>query len=339
MEDNVTTKSTKNEILDAYNAALKKVKQLEKEKPAQTHETEAKKETVGRAKEETPENIVTRLSGLKLETSAAFDKLEKSYLQEQYRLADLEKAIGIETAHLESLYNIKIELDSLAALLIAQKEKRKQLEEDFVNRKIGLDNEILETKSAWEKDRKFFELTKKEEQERVQKERKREEEDFQYTLQLNRKKDADIYTAEHNALVKEIEYKKETFELEIATRETKLAAAENELATLQNESKDFSTRLLLATEEAQTNTTKSLKREFEFEKQLLQKETEGVLNLKLQIIGTLEQRIKELENMVLQSQSKAVTAESSVKDIAMKAIESATKVTVFDKGNYGANMP
>ncbi len=51
MPEEVSIKSTKNEILDAYNNMLKKVKQLEKEKPAQSREAEERKETVVKAKE------------------------------------------------------------------------------------------------------------------------------------------------------------------------------------------------------------------------------------------------------------------------------------------------
>lgn len=331
MSEEISTKNTKNEILDAYNNMLKKVKQLEKEKPAQSREAEERKETVAKAKEETEENIVNRLSSLKLETATTFDKLEKSFLQEQRRLSQMQQAIETETKHLEDLYNIKAETDTLAALILTQKEKRLQYETDMAKRKEDFDNEIFEIRSSWDKERKTYELTKKEDQERIQKDRKREEDDYRYNLQQTRKKEQDVYNANKEALDKELSERKVLFEKEIAEREKNLAAAEQEMDILRKESAEFVAKLNQAVQQAEENLTTSLKRENDFEKKLLLKETEGILQLKEQTIGTLQQRIKELEDMLKQQQSKADAADKNVKDIAIKAIESSAKVTVWEK--------
>lgn len=337
MPEEISTKSTKNEILEAYNAMLKKVKQQEKEKPAQSREAEERKETVSKAKEETEENIVTRLSSLKLETGSTFDKLEKSFLQEQRRLHQIQQAIDTETKHLEDLYNIKTETDTLAALILTQKEKRQQFETDMAKRKEDFDNEIFEIRTLWDKERKTYELTKKEEQERLQKERKREEEDYRYNLELTRKKDTDLYNANKEALDKELSERKTSFEKEITEREKNLATAEQELETLRKENAGFTNKLNEAVQQAEERMTASLQRENDFEKKLLLKENEGILQLKEQTIGTLQQRIKELEDMLKQQQSKAEAADKNVKDIAIKAIESSAKVTVYEKAAGGAN--
>ncbi len=331
MSEEVSIKSTKNEILDAYNNMLKKVKQLEKEKPAQSREAEERKETVAKAKEETEENIVNRLSSLKLETATTFDKLEKSFLQEQRRLSQMQQAIETETKHLEDLYNIKAETDTLAALILTQKEKRQQYETDMAKRKEDFDNEIFEIRSSWDKERKTYELTKKEDQERIQKDRKREEDDYRYNLQQTRKKEQDVYNTNKEALDKELSERKVLFEREIAEREKNLAAAEQEMVILRKESAEFAAKLNQAVQQAEEHLTTSLKRENDFEKKLLLKENEGILQLKEQTIGTLQQRIKELEDMLKQQQSKADAADKNVKDIAIKAIESSAKVTVWEK--------
>ncbi len=338
MTEEISTKNTKNEILDAYNAMLKKVKQLDKEKPAQSREAVERKETVAKAKEETEENIVNRLSSLKLETATTFDKLEKSFLQEQRRLSQIQQAIDTETKHLEDLYNIKAETDTLAALILTQKEKRQQFETDMVKRKEDFDNEIFEIRMSWDKERKAYELTKKEEQERLQKERKREEDDYRYNLELTRKKDTDLYNANKETLEKELTERKILFEKEITEREKNLAASEQELETLRKESAGFADKLNLAVQQAEERLTTSLQRENDFEKKLLLKENEGILLLKEQTIGTLQQRIKELEDMLKQQQSKAEAADKNVKDIAIKAIESSAKVTVYEKAAGTANI-
>ena len=340
MPEEISLKSTKNEILDAYNAMLKKVKQQEKEKPAQSREAEERKETVAKAKEETEENIVTRLSSLKLETATTFDKLEKSFLQEQRRLSQMQQAIETETKHLEDLYNIKAETDTLAALILTQKEKRQQFEADIAKKKEDFDNEMFDVKTTWDKERKTYELTKKEEQERLQKDRKREEDDFKYNLELSRKKDRDVYNANKETLDKELSDRRILFDKDIAEREKNLFAAEQELETLRKESAGFADKLNDAIQQAEERLTISLQRENDFEKKLLLKENEGLMQLKEQTIGTLQQRIKELEDMLKQQQGKADAADKNVKDIAIKAIESSGKVTVYEKaaGNVNTNQ-
>ena len=337
MTEEISIKSTKNEILEAYNTMLKKVKQQEKEKPAQSREAEERKETVAKAKEESEENIVNRLSSLKLETATTFDKLEKSFLQEQRRLSQMQQAIDTETKHLEDLYNIKSETDTLAALILTQKEKRQQFEADMAKKKDDFDNEIFEIRTSWDKERKTYELTKKEELERLQKERKREEDDYHYNLQLSRKKDNDLYNANKDALDKELFDRKILFEKEITEREKNLATAEQELETLRKENAGFADKLNEAVQQAEERLTTSLQRENEFEKKLLLKENEGILQLKEQTIGTLQQRIKELEDMLKQQQSKADASDKNVKDIAIKAIESSSKVTVYEKAAGATN--
>lgn len=340
MPEEPSIKSTKNEIFDAYNAMLKKVKQLEKEKPAQSREAEERKETVSKAKDETEENIVNRLSLLKLETASTFDKLEKSFLQEQRRLSQMQQAIDTETKHLEDLYNIKAETDTLAALILAQKEKRQQFDADISKKKEDFDNEMFESKAAWDKERKAYEINKKEEQERLQKERKREEDDFRYNLVMTRKKDSDIYNATKEALEKELTERKIAFDKEITEREKNLSASEQELETLRIESTGFATKLNEAVQQAEERLTISLQRENDFERKLLLKENEGLMRLKEQTIGTLQQRIKELEDMLKQQQSKADASDKNVKDIAIKAIESSSKVAVWEKssGGIGTNQ-
>ncbi len=339
MTEEVSIKSTKNEILEAYNNLLKKVKTTEKEKPAQIREAEENKAIVNKAKEENEENIVTRLSTLKIDTAASFDKLEKLFLQEQRRLSNLQQAIDIETKHLEDLYAIKAETDTLATLILAQKDKREQFETEMSNKKDELNNEIFEIKSDWEKERKTYELNRKEEQERLEKIKKREEDEYKYNLALTRKKEQDAYEANKQMLENELAEKKISFEKEIAEREKQLTDAEQELFQLRKENENFPARLEKAVKEAQEKAISHLQRENDFDKKLLLKEHEGTLSLKEQTITTLQQRIRELEDLLKQQQNKAETADKNVKDIAIKAIESSSKINIWEKSAEKSKDP
>jgi uncharacterized protein YoxC len=74
----------------------------------------------------------------------------------------------------------------------------------------------------------------------------------------------------------------------------------------------------------------NLNTQYEFEKQLTQKHTEGEFKLKDQTIQTLNARIKELEQTIKDLNQKVQNADTSVKDIAIKAIESSGKMKIYE---------
>ena len=69
----------------------------------------------------------------------------------------------------------------------------------------------------------------------------------------------------------------------------------------------------------------------QFEKELKETEVEGELKLKAQTIDMLKTKIKEMETAIKDMSQKTITAESSVKDIAIKAIESSSKSYIVEK--------
>ena len=60
------------------------------------------------------------------------------------------------------------------------------------------------------------------------------------------------------------------------------------------------------------------------------KDLDGQLKLKNLEIESLKNKIQELQQQVESDSTKANTAEKSVKDIALKAIENSTKVQIID---------
>lgn len=78
--------------------------------------------------------------------------------------------------------------------------------------------------------------------------------------------------------------------------------------------------------------TEKLETTHEFAMKLREKEVEGELKLKDQTIAALNNKIKEMENSFKEMTEKTRRAESSVNDIALKAIESSSsKPYVIDR--------
>src|SRR5665648_522900 len=337
MTTEINLKNTKNEILSAYEDALKKIQNLKTAEPKQVQEEKQQQEVVKKASGNTTEGIVNGITALKLNVAKELDKLSELLTSEYKKLEDIQSAMRLEKQNLEELYQLSANADSLAAMLQAQKEKKALFEVEMTDRrsafdekmkadKLGFDEKIknesesFETsmrsqKELWKTEQQKWTEQQKELKEKNEKDRKREEEEYVYNLKLTRKKESDLYEENKASLEKTLAEKKTNFDKEIAQREAEVVAAENELKELRTKNASFPSETEKAVTVAVKNVTEKLQAEFRFEKELTAKQTEGELKLKEQTIETLKSKIKDME--------------ASVKDIAMKAIESSGKMQMI----------
>jgi hypothetical protein len=223
MEPIVSSKSTKNKILEAYEALLKKVQEKKTEEPKKVQEQQQKLELTTKAKSLSNEGIVKNIAELKVSVSSALDKLGEQFVVEYKKFEELQLAIGIEKQSLEDLYQLSANTDSLAVMLLAQKETRERFDAEMDQRKKELgdkinsekekhETEMLEKRARWKKEQDEYALALKEEQGTNKKERLREEEEYQYVLKMTRKKEMDQYEEKKQKLEKDLEDKKASFE-------------------------------------------------------------------------------------------------------------------------------
>lgn len=329
----VSGKSTKNEILKAYNELLAKIKY---EKPLDRQE-EGKKEKEGRivkdASQNSTEKIVKGLAEIKLEIGNSLDTLEERLISEFKKLTELQQAIEIEQKDLENIHEIKVCADGLAALLQAQKEKRLQFEREMEEKKNIFETEMAQKRLQWKKEQDDFELSRKEKDLRLKKEREREEEEYTYALQLKRKKDNDSYEAKRSALEKELNEKRATVERELSDREAFLSSKEKELEDLKAQVAEFPKQLEKAIKDTEKSVMEKLEFTYKHQAELAAKEIEGERKLNKQLISALEAKIKEQDEYISQLTQKADQAGKQVQNIAIKAIEGASSQRIFSK-NY-----
>lgn len=342
MEKKVNLTNTKAQIFEAYNKLLKQLEEKAADNPKEVREREEKQKTVEKAAANNEPAITKNITSLKSNVGDVLDKIEENLLAEYKRLSEIREAINIEKKNLKELYEISAGTDTLAAILLAQKEKRQQfdiemeqaqkdLKEDLAAKKAAFEEEMSRQKAQWEAEKKAMQTELKEEKEQIQKERKREEEEYKYSLEQNRKKEQDAYELKKAAQERELTEKKAAFEKEIAEREASVLAAEEELITLRQKAEQFPKELEKAIKDTEKQVTETLETKYKFEKELLAKETEGELKLRDQSIKTLEGKIKEQETLIKQLTQKADSSEKTVKDIAIKALDSASKIPMTGK--------
>lgn len=327
----LSTKNTKNEILAAYEELLQKTQESKTEEPKKVQEKQLQETIVKNAAASSYDGIVKNMSNLKIELSSSLDKLGDKFVSEFKKFEELQQAIQIEKKALEDLYQLSANADSLSVMLLVQKEKKQQYEEEMAGLKSKFEEEMALTRLQWKKQQEETAEKLKEEADAVKKNRQREEEDYQYNLKLTRKKETDLYEEKKSKLEKELADKKAAFEKEFASREAQIKNAESELAELKARNEAFPAEMEKAVSAAVKNVTEKLKTEYGFEKELTAKQVEGDLKLKDQTILTLQSKIKDMELTIKELTAKANTAEASVKDIAIKAIESSSKIQLVEK--------
>ena len=222
------------------------------------------------------------------------------------------------------LYEIKINTDSLAALLHAQKEKGCAFDADMKERSVAFEQEMTQKRVIWKKEHDEFELSRKEYEQQTRKSRQREEDEYIYQRDLARQKERDQYSLEKELLEKELSTKRTALEQEFATREANIATQEQEFNALKQKAEQFPEQLQKAIQDTTSTVTERLAFKFDYETKLAQKEVEGERKLSHQMITALEAKIAQLESQAKHLSDKSNQANLQVQDIAVKAIESAS---------------
>ena len=287
MEQEISSKNTKAQIIEAYEKLLEKVKNAKADVPKQVQEEKQRKETVGKVEQVTNKGIVKEIGGLRTNLNSSLEELENNLLEEFKKLEEIRQAIIIEKQNLKDLYELSATTDSLAAMLLAQKEQKENFEAEMAAKKEAFETEMKELREAWKTEKEKTLTEQKEQLEELKKNRKREEEEYLYKLKVERQREQDEYESEKAKLEKQISEKRTAFNQEMAKRETDIVNAEAELTELRKHREEFPKQLEKAVAEKETEVTGRLKTQFEFESKLLEKQNEGELKLKEQTIVSL----------------------------------------------------
>ncbi len=319
----VSEKSTKSQILQAYDEALAKLKEQKHEDRKAEKKKEDEQKIVKQASENSLEKIVNSIGQTKIEIINALDVVGDNLSSEYKKFEEIKSAIEIEQKYLEDIYEIKVTADTLSAMFLTQKEKDANFKTEMENKKTSFEEEMLQKKLQWKLEQDNYENTKKERDTQLKKERQREEEDYNYNLLLKRKKDSDTYSEQKELLEKELVDKRTTVEKELTEREKIVAAKEKELAELKTKVENFSKELESAVKETEKSVIEKIEFKFRHQSELSQKEIEGERNLHKQLVQSLENKITEQTEQIKQLVLKVNESGQQVQTIAIKAIESA----------------
>ena len=317
----VTMKSTKQQIFDAYQEALKKSQEMDalKESPADKIEKERKEAVVANADKAVDSNIFN-------------EEITKQY-------QDLKEAIAMKKAELKDLYNIEAQAASLAAIINAAKEKKYQLDEEYKANKAlqeeerkkaveEKEQELEELQASIETVKEQIQVVRKEEISKVNKERKREEEEYAYKLQRERKKENDAWEDEKAAREKEVAIREANAEAMLAEAESKV----EELQSLKEKVDQIPTLIAEAETRGQEAGEKAAGKEYGYQKTMYEKEKEYEIGKLQDQVDRLTEAKEDAETKAWQLQEKLDEAYAKMNALASDTVKANGSVKIVSSG-------
>jgi hypothetical protein len=265
--------------------------------------TKRKKETILDAINDLkPSDVVEEIGNLQntLQSTLAGLSAQISSKVEQMRTVD--EAIQIKETELTELYDIEREAMSLEDM------KAKHTSE----------------KEAWlkEAERRNDEW----EQEEAEMERKfqRMQEEHNYTNARQIKQSQDDFNAETTRRRRDEEMRQDSLERQWKDRENELVIKEQKLAEIQTEINGFNDKLKSEISKAEAIVTNRLKKEYEHQMAILQKDIDAERNLHDTKISALDDTILNLNNQINDLQIQLSAARADVKEVTSAALQSAS---------------
>jgi hypothetical protein len=322
-------KNAKGESLRAYNEMRQRLKEQKEEDVRQEKMFDDERKTVQAALEEPDDEIAKSLTDIKIQIGKALDEVAQKRQEQFKKLVDIEKAIIIETKNLEELYEITRCAESLTALVRSQQEQRENFEKEMGKKKSDFDAEMAEARQTWSKERDTIEEELDERKTRVERERKQEEEDYTYKLNKKRQAEIDAYEAKKCTLEKDLKDRREAFEKEFGTREAALKSQEKEFDDLRKKAQNYPAELDKAVKETEKSVRDKIELLYKHQSEILHKEIDGERKLHAQTVASLEAKMAEKDALIAQLTQKVNETGKQVQDIAVKAIDGASRLRVI----------
>ena len=322
----ITMKSTKQEIMEAYEEAMKKIA-----------ETEAgKDDPVAAAKVENDKKIIESA-----DTVAEGSILNPAIIS-QYN--DLKTAIQMKKEELNNLYGIEVEANSLVAIINAHKDKDTELKEKYNTKMKELDVSANERAEKLNNDIAALEQKKhdlivatsveyEELKKELDKQRKREEEEYEYNLKRTHQIAEDQWNDE-----------KATREKELTEREAAVRADEAELAEktsyieeLEKKVEEIPTLIQEATNAGIEKGKADANKSNAFEVRALKQKSDYDTQILKDKVDRLYSEVDSLKAEKADLQAKLDDAYAQMRELAAETVKSTGSVKILSGQNNAVN--
>jgi len=328
----INMSNTKKEMLDVYREMKRQIEAKEKEliNAEKSKKELAKKAALAAAETQVAQDPIHRIHDLRSSLNKELSSLAEKFEEELETYRKVQSAVQEKQESLKSVYDIEAAASDLAALIQAQQMKKEKFDDEMNLQQSEFDQKMTELRESWDKEQANRTAQLKEEKEQLKKQKEREEADYEYNLHRDREQRRNKLEDDLQALQKEINQKKETFEQEISSRDTELkrkeieaAQKEQEFDELSKEVESFPSRLEAKVKAVVNETTARLTADFGKNEMLLKANFGGEKNVLLSKIESLQNLVQSQTKQISELSRKHEQAYEKVQDIANKAISSA----------------
>ena len=342
MNKKLTDKSTKAEILEAYKEAAQEkaalelqIKQLNAspKQPAAAPEkpiVEAQKPMALTQTQQKMQSTIDNLILLQFGFGGAVSELSEKLTSEAAKLEELRRTVGEEIQQLQELHSLEdVAEDTLDNLIQQYEESAKTFTNELSEQRDTVEQELWEQHQAWEKEQELQKLAVKERDENQRKASNRDEELYNYDLELQRNLDIEEYDQRQERLHKDIEESEREQEKQWAEREKLIAEREKVSAEVKAKVEAFPKELEANIKNGKDSGRNIGNYQAKIKSDLLLKDMEGQKqNYELQIQGML-QTMQNQDARIASLSKQLDSALKQVQDLAVKAIEGSSNLSSF----------
>ena len=299
----VSQKSTKKAIWEAYQAVLHGVAQKEKSDENQHSMVGSlyseEEKIVEQVNMVTVEKAMGDIGQLKISMASALNNFGDKISEELKKLEAVNKAIALKNERLKNLYNIESEAVSLFGLIEAKEKERASLETSFQKEKERLEQEIVYAKKQHE----------------------REENEYQYQLKITRQQEQDEQDFKNKVKERDFNEKLTVKQKELSVREAKITEQEGEIKEMKSRFEKFPDEIEKVKSQSYVLAQKELESWFENQKDLLEKDHSKEVEIAKLKNSSLEDIIKKQQTQINNLESQLSLALAKAQELAVKIIE------------------
>lgn len=323
--------AVKQELLDTVAETQKLLEETRESKPEERIEARAIAAAVATADELSAEGVLKSITELRASVGKLLVQLADKLDAEVEKFGQVKKAIAAKEKELAEIYEIQRSATTLAALIESQQRKREDFDTEMAAAKEELSQEIDQTRTAWESERKGRETQQKEFDAAEQKRRAREKEEYQYAFAREQQLTRDKFEDEMEKQQRELADTRQQQERELAGREKALAGQEADFAQLRQRVENFPKELDAATARTAKESSARAESDAKSREELLKRDFAGERNVLTTRIAGLEHTVTEQSEQLARLSQQSEKAYAQVQDIAVRAIEgSATQKSLMN---------
>jgi uncharacterized coiled-coil protein SlyX len=333
-------KNTKVEILQAYEelaketiAAKSQLNQLLKEQQSVTKEKPVVESKIVMNQQSTVQQkmnaTIEGLAKIQLGFGSAANELSEQLTTQASKLGEIREAVENEIQQLTQLHNLEVSEDILDTLIKSYETNSKTYQDEFGQRQEILLQEIDEQRKTWTKEQEENSRLIQERNEDLKRIRQRDEAEYKYNLELQRKLEKDEYEQQQKILNNQLEELQQETDKQWSEREKVISEREKQFeeykAKVEALPKDKEAAIKRATEEGKGIAHYQAK----IKSDLYGKEVEGQKRFYEQRLQSLEQTITNQETRIQNLSKQLDSALKQVQDLAVKAIEGSANVNSY----------